>query len=245
MSLHPDKSKCMLISAKNRIKNARPLNLFINNINIENVRVQKILGVYIDNALTWDMQITFVCKQIKMKIALMKQISSFLNDDMKKKFYNVYLVPCFDYCCTVWGKGVHSIGSISKISKLQKRAARIILQRPYNTNSLELFKELQWVTFENRVTYHAAMMVFKSKNKLFPDYMSNLLTFSSNEHYDLRSTARNDLVLPGNRTKYIKDSFSYHASLIWNTLPFNLRQLNSLYSFKYNLRKFILNMQFP
>lgn len=244
MSLHPQKSKCMLISTKNRLKKARPLALTVNNVNIENVSVQKVLGVHIDNTLSWDIQISSVCKNIKSKISLLKQINFYLSDEMKRMFYNVYIVPCFDYCCTIWGKGVHSWGNINKIVKLQKRAARIILQCPYNTSSSELFKNLQWMTFDNRCMYITALMVFKCKNALFPEYMSNLLSFSSNDKYELRSSKRQNLLLPRLKTNYTKDSFAYYSSHIWNTLPQQIRQQNSLNSFKANLRKFILDSQF-
>ena len=234
----------MLISSKNKFKLTRPLSLFINNICIENVIVQKVLGVYIDKTLSWQMQITSVCRKINIKIALLKRIIYFLTDEMKRMFYNAYIVPCFDYCCSIWGKGTHSKGDVNKILKLQKRAARIILSSPPHTDSLESFKKLQWMTFENRINYHAAVMVFKCKNNLFPDYMSNLLTFSHNDNHDLRSTERKDLVIPRHRTKYLKDTFSYHSSHVWNSLPLHIRKITKLNSFKLNVRKYLLNMQF-
>lgn len=244
MSLHPEKSKCMLLSTKHKIMKARPLNLTVNDVNIENVTVQKVLGVYIDNTLTWDYQITSVCKKINTKISLLKQINLFLNEDMKRMFYNAYIIPCFDYCCSVWGKGVHSKGNINKIVKLQKRTARIILQRDFRESSSKMFTELQWMTFENRVIYHTAIMAFKCQKNLFPDYMSDLLSVSQNENYKLRSSTRRDLILPKFKTNYMKDTFMYKSSHIWNFLPQNIRQINSLNSFKHNLRTFILKMQF-
>jgi hypothetical protein len=40
-------------------------------------------------------------------------------------FFNSYILPIFDFCCTVWGNC--SEAGIQRITKLQKRAARIIL----------------------------------------------------------------------------------------------------------------------
>ena len=42
-----------------------------------------------------------------------------------------------------------------KITLIQKRAARIILNKP-------LFKELKWLTFPDRCNYHSALLVYKT-----------------------------------------------------------------------------------
>ena len=77
MSLHPQKSKCMLISSKHRKKVTRQLALKLNDTNLENVTIHKVLGVYIDNTLSWHPHIDFVCKKLNAKIALFKHHLSF------------------------------------------------------------------------------------------------------------------------------------------------------------------------
>ena len=60
---------------------------------------------------------------------------------MKHMFYNAYLVPIFDYCCTIWGKSNKSY--INKVKNVQKRAARLILNKPVQTPTPCLFKQLK------------------------------------------------------------------------------------------------------
>ena len=62
MSLHPMKTKCMLIGSRHKLKNTNVLNLSINDTILENVTVQKMLGVYIDNNLTWHAHIDYYVK---------------------------------------------------------------------------------------------------------------------------------------------------------------------------------------
>ena len=69
MSLHPMKTKCMLIGSSHKLKNTNMLNLSINDTIVENVTVQKMLGVYIDNNLTWHVHIDYVCNK-RAKMAL-------------------------------------------------------------------------------------------------------------------------------------------------------------------------------
>ena len=86
MSLHPTKTKCMLIRSKYNMKVDKKLNLIINDLTLENVSKQRVLGVPIDNKLTWQSQIDYVCKELNKKIALFKRISFYLTMKLNKCF---------------------------------------------------------------------------------------------------------------------------------------------------------------
>ena len=64
-------------------------------------------------------------------------------------YYNGYILPLFDYCCTV----------LEKLCKLQKRAARIILNAKYDIPSLQSFKKLGWLSIQNRLEYHKSVFI--------------------------------------------------------------------------------------
>ena len=55
--------------------------------------------------------------------------------------------------------------------KFQKRAARVILDCDCYTPSSELFKELNWQTFPERVTYQKAILMYRIINNICPDYL--------------------------------------------------------------------------
>ena len=118
MALHPQKTKCMVIGSKQKLRGDNHLTLKVNDCILENVNSQKVLGVFIDCNLSWHTHIDFVCKNLNNKISLLKHILYYLTDDMKLMFYNAYLVPIFDYCCTIWGKSNKSY--INKVNNLQK-----------------------------------------------------------------------------------------------------------------------------
>ena len=245
MSLHPGKSKCMVMASNYKMKYSRELCLSINNIKLENVQVHKLLGIYIDNTISWKYQISKVCTKLNSKLALLKRISYYLSNDMKRMFYNAYIMPTFEYCCIIWGKGIRSKTCINKITKIQKRAARIILCMPLKTSSKFMFNELQWLSFEKRCAYHLGVQIYKCKNGLIPETISSLITFSNNESYQLRSIKRNDLMPQLKpRTNYIKDTFSYCSTNIWNDIPLFIRNTVSLNSFKSNYKKFLICKQF-
>ena len=61
------------------------------------------LGIQVDQMLTWDKQIDSVCLNITRKITLMKMLSTYVNQDSLELYFNSYILPLFDYGCVVWG----------------------------------------------------------------------------------------------------------------------------------------------
>ena len=176
-----------------------------------------------------------------MKIALFKNISYFVSNDMKLLFYNAYILPIFDYGCTIWGKGNTSY--IKKVHTLQRRICKLILKKPTRTPSAGLFRELHWLSFSDRCKYHAAVLVYKTLHNMAPEYMSEILTFSSNDNYSLRSISNNDLVLLRTpRTNIYKDTFSYYTVNIWNHIPIDIRNSSNLQMFKGKYKQYLLGI---
>ena len=145
-----------------------------------------------------------------------------------KHYYDSYILPIFDYGCMIWDQcSAYNINSLLKLQK--KRAARIILQADFMTPSKEMFQELGWLTFTQRVQYHICVMVFKSLNGQAPEYLSNLLTkFSETNVRSLHSSKQETLKFPFARTTYYEKSFSVTGPKLWNSLPIQIRQSSSL-----------------
>ena len=81
----------------------------------------------------------------------------------------IIVLPLFDYCCTVWGETTNL--KLEKLCKLQKRAARIIINAKYDIPSLPLFKKkIGWLSIQNRLEYHKSVLMCKCINNCAPDY---------------------------------------------------------------------------
>jgi len=90
------------------------------------VKTHRLLGVHLDKHLTWNIHIDKLCKQVNIKINLLKRISHFLTLDMKKVFNTGYTSSVIEYACIVWGIGNKT--NSNRIVNLQKRATRIVLK---------------------------------------------------------------------------------------------------------------------
>lgn len=238
MTIHCVKTTHMLVGAKHRIDDTSRLILSIDDNVIERVPKQKLLGVFIDENLSWTPHIDYLCSLISTKISLLKQLSVYVPQNIQKIFYQSYILPLFDYGCNTWG--TTSSSNIERLTKLQKRAARIILQADFRTPSVNMFQELGWLSIPNRLIYNKAIFTYKALNAMTPTYISNLLKPMSTAHNrSLRSSSNGLLSVPRSRTALYDRSFSHSAPRLWNSLPQSLRTKSSLNDFKSSLKQYL------
>ncbi len=102
--------------------------------------------------------------------------------------------------------------------------------------------ELHWLPIRQRVEFKTMLLVFKSVNGLAPEYLCELLVKYEQE-YNLRSvtdTASWDeflLKIPRSKLKCCGDrAFSTIAPRLWNDLPYALRSLDDVETFKKGLK---------
>jgi len=96
----------------------------------------------------------------------------FLSRRNRILFYNSYILPHLDFCCIIWGNFCSILED--KLVKFQKRAARVILDCDCYTPSSELFNDLNWQTFPERVTYQKAILMYRLINNICPVYLKTM-----------------------------------------------------------------------
>ena len=72
-----------------------------------------------------------------------------------------------------------------RLSRLQKAAARIILNATYDDRSDDLFKTLNWSPLEKRLKCKRMTMLYKSLNGLAPQYLTDMFRHTNDVHYPL------------------------------------------------------------
>ncbi len=158
--------------------------------------------------------------------------------EVQKLFYNGYILPLIDYGSNAWGST--SVANLTRLLKLQKRAARIILHADFLTPSQDMFKSLGWMTIADRHRYNKAVITFKAINGLTPQYITDLLKpISEQSSRALRSTSAGNLLVPRSRTKLYDGSFGHSAAQLWNALPSTIRTSETVTLFKSRAKTYI------
>ena len=80
----------------------------------------KLLGVYIDHQLNFNLHISNICRSTANQLSALIRLKRFLAFEEKKTLISSYFYSDFKYCPLVWM--FSSAKSVNKIESLQKRA---------------------------------------------------------------------------------------------------------------------------
>ena len=127
----------------------------------------KILGIHVDNNLTWQIHFSFLSKKISSYLWLLSKIRTCLSTEHRLLFYNAYINPHFDYCSIIWNNSSNT--NIYKVTQLQRGACKLILGHEYNDFNGALEK-LDMVSFDQSIFLSKANIMYKVHNNLVPSY---------------------------------------------------------------------------
>ena len=242
MILNSSKTKVMLVTTyqkRQRLTNDQ-FDLTYNKESLNMISNDKILGVFVDNNLTWSNHIKHLTKKIASSIWLLSKIKKFLSQAHRVQFYKSYIQPHIDFCNIVWGSSSES--NKLKIFRLQKRACKVILD--YNVDdSIEAMNSLKIMSIYDRLYLRKAKFMFKVYNNIAPAYISENFTLRNNENTNiqLRSSSAGCFIPPKPRTECFKQSLRYSGCLIWNSLPEEVKNAQTISTFHNRCVRWLVN----
>ena len=123
-----------------------------------------------------------------------------------------------------------------KINRLQEQELRLV----YNDNSSsfeELLSKDDTFTIHEQDIQNLAIETFKALNDLSTPAFLELFQLGQSL-YGLRSNGPQTLCIPNiNSVRFGKGSLRYFGPVMWNSIPAEIRNANTLSSFKKNIRK--------
>ena len=196
------------------------------------VKSQNLLGVIIDDELSFDEHIDKLTGKLAQRIALLNKMSNYLPLTERIAYYYATVKSIMMYGSNVWSNT--SKENLKQIAKLQKHAARVILGASTRTRSALLFKELGWIPFVDEVKIRKAMVCYNRLNTNCPPYIEKLLRTNSEHHQ--RNTRYSNYLIQKPNIKRVKEggrTFSVVTADIWNELPITIRKAPFLKAFKF------------
>ena len=161
-------------------KSNSELNVTVSNNQIEQVNAQKLLRVKIDAQLNFNEHIDDICKKLSQRIGVLKTIKRNLPMEERKLFYNAMIKPVILYGCCVWS--TTSCENIHRVFKLQKPAARAIIDADMSERSARLFETLEWIPLSEEIELQKCCVINKSVVGESPSYMNQIFTRNSEMH---------------------------------------------------------------
>ena len=153
----------------------------------------------------------------------------------------MYVRPNFDYgdivyhkpndCASVSNENLDPL--MNQIEQLQYEAARVITGAWKGTNSSKIYVELGWESLHHRRWYRRATQFFKIMNGFTPQYLVDPIPVPRRHLFGRHIT--NDLYEFSYRNQRFLNSFYPDSVLCWNSLGPEIRNLETLSSFKNKL----------
>ena len=228
MALNPSKTKRMLITTRQRRQNIKEELKDINvyNITINNTESHKLLGVIIDDNLSWSPHVSNLCKKVSSKIYALNRIKHVLNIKCRKLYFQTYIQSLIDYASTLWDGASNE--TIRHLRSLHKRGLKTVFSK--NKITSDDYKQHNILPFKERLNLNKATLLHKCIHGHAPKSLATRFSLKCMRNtYNLHTkTPRIDLS---------KTSFSYSGAKLWNSIADDIRTIGSLPNFKKRYKK--------
>ncbi len=234
LALNPEKSDAILLGTRQRNCSLAA----VNSVNVAGSTVSltdhiKLLGVTLDNTLTFRNHITLVSQSCHYHIKALRHIRHTLDTNTASLVAHSLVSSRLDYANSIL------LGSpafnISKLQHIQNTLARIVLLSNRQTHSNILLQQLHWLPVHSRIHFKLATITYKALSTSSPQYLHSLLS-QYQPVRSLRSSNQQLLDIPLSRTKFGSRSFRCAAPYVWNSLPLQVRTSSTLATFKRSLK---------
>ena len=218
LSLNVSKTEFMLVTTRQKrafINDALSIN--INGKPIRQVKTAKMLGLHIEETLSWTKQVEFIYKKVSPLLGLLNRVRNYVDLDTLVNIYKGLIQPHLEYGCVVWD-GLDK-GLAIKLQRLQNRAARIITRSSWEVRSKDILSNLGWETLKSRRYNLKKKFMAKVMSGRTPKYIEDLFRTKKQITSLVLRDSSNKLAVPFPKTDCFKQSINYSGGTLWNSLP--------------------------
>lgn len=236
LSLNPEKCRYMLFTNKN-VPNDPVIK--IESDIVERAKSFKYLGVIVDDKLKYQDHIAMLCTRLARVRGITFNLRKHLDIKAAKNVYYTCVYSILTYCICTWGGVFQETSRGDRLLRLQKGIMKNLF-KDFHPNASCLFKSMHILKLNDIHKLYASIYMFKVlKLNLMPTVQENLnLNFPNHEHY-LRNY--NDPRVPLPRVASIRLNYKHQCISIWNSLPENMKAIESFKQFKKCLIQVLLD----
>ena len=176
LTLNIGKSSYLLYS--NRKIDNKKFTVCLNGITLPRVNQAKLLGIWIDDKLSWDYHVTTLLNKLKCGVGMLRRSKNLLTVKAKKLLYFGQIQSNLIYCLVLWGPMIQK-QLLDKINKIQRTAVQLInLLMPVDS----LFKKEKILPIQKMIELEQCKMGYKLCHNLLP---KNLAKCMLSDHRDI------------------------------------------------------------
>ena len=211
----------------------------LNGIALASSSSVKNLGVVFDQDMSFISHIKQTSRSAYFHLRNIAKIRHILSQNDAEKLVHAFVTSRLDYCNSLLSGCSNK--SIKTLQLIQNAAARLLTRTRKREHISPVLASLHWLPVKSRIEFKILLLTYKALNGQAPSYLNELLI----PYYPtrpLRSQTAGLLVVPRvSKSRMGARAFSYQAPLLWNQLPGQVREVDTLSRFKTSLKTFLFN----
>ena len=224
LKANPDKFH-LLLSEKDK-----NIAMKVGGFDIGNSLDEKLLGVTVDNKLTFNPHVAKLCGKASQKLHALSRIGKYMDLKQRKTIMNSFILSQFGYCPLVWM--FHNRTLNNRINRIHERSLRIVYQ-DQKSSFEELLEKDQSFTVHERNIQTLCLELYKVAWGISPPIMRMVFPTKSNINYpweNIFQTCNIKTVTWGS------ESVSHLGPKIWSMIPLPLKKLPVIHKFRKEIR---------
>ena len=222
LKMNPDKTNFIIFGSKSSLKKASDFHITLSDSHIRPEPTVKVLGVTLDQCLTWEAHISAVVRKTNAILLSLYKIRHYFSPDILKVLVHAHVFPHLLYCMSVWGGAPQC--RLSRIQRCLNFAARLITGVKRSDHITPSLESLGWSRMDDMIRRRDCIHVFRALNEPGCPLALKALFVKRSQATDraTRAAAAGELHLDRCRLSATQRMFSYRAAVAWNKLPRNV-----------------------
>ena len=194
----------------------------------------RILGVELDSMLNFIEHISSQLKKAYAKTAALRRIRPFVPMGVMLALYKSFILPHLEYCSPL----LLGVGKV-QANKIEDpnhyiHVLRTLTGHGKSLSYQKLLNICKLDTLECRKKQQSLILLFKCIRNIGPKYIWDFYSIREMS-YNLRGNGDN-LCIPKFNLNFMRNSFTYKCTQLWNKLPEDVKLADNVNIFKYKLR---------
>ena len=229
LKMNASKTSFILLGTQNSIEKTSNFVIRANNVDIRPSKHIKVLGVLLDQTLSWDAHISSVVRRTNAILVSLFKIRHHLSPEILKILVQAHVFPHLQYCSSVWGGATKS--RLDRLQRILHFAARLVSGLRRYDHVGPALAALGWPSVTETVTRRDAVNVYRALHvTAAPVTLKTMFRpRSAVTERQTRATAAGAAVLqlPRLRLTTARRLFPYRAAASWNGLPRGVKESGS------------------
>ena len=245
LKLNDDKTHLLIMTTQQR---QRLLNIKVKISTpsevIKPIKSEKLLGIIIQDNLKWTNYIqnnkNSLLNQLNTRLNAIRMLSSVASFKVRLMVANGIFSSKLIFQIGLWGGTEEYL--LNSLQVVQNKAARLVARRSKYTPIVELIRQCGWLSIRQLIFYHSVIGIHKTIQTSSPKYIFSKL--SKEFPYNTRLAETSSVRMGSDfkcKLELTEKSYLNRATVNFNQLPTELRQIRKSETFKKQLKDWVLD----